>query len=208
MTAPTVVVVDDHPVFRAGLVALLAEEAMTVVSSVGTSAAAVEAVSRLRPDIVVLDLHLPDGTGIDAAREMLGAVPEVRILVLTMDGSDAAVLAALRAGAQGYLLKEAAAEGVGAALRTLLNGDLVIDARLAARLPALLTAPPPSSDALAALSPREREIAALVATGCSNAEIGRRLFLAEKTVRNNLTAILAKLGVSSRGQLRTLVTAS
>lgn len=200
--------VDDHPVFRAGLVALLAEEAMTVVSSVGTSAAAVEAVRRLRPDIVVLDLHLPDGTGIDAARAMLGAVPEVRILVLTMDGSDAAVLAALRAGAQGYLLKEAAAEGVGAALRTLLNGDLVIDARLAARLPALLTAPPPSNDALAALSPREREIAALVATGCSNAEIGRRLFLAEKTVRNNLTAILAKLGVSSRGQLRTLVTAS
>lgn len=203
---PTVVLIDDHPVFRHGLAALLAEDGARVVGSAGSAAEGLALVQRHRPDVVVMDLHLPDRSGVEATRQVLLAAPETRVLVLTMDSADATVVAALRAGARGYLLKEAAAETIGAAIRTVLHGDLVLDAQIAARLPALLTPPAGASDGpIPGLSPREVRIVELIAAGCSNAEIGRRLFLAEKTVRNNVTAILAKTGATDRAGLRRLV---
>lgn len=203
--APSVLIVDDHPIFRSGLAALLVEQGMEVVASVGSSSEALEAAQRLTPDVVLLDLHLPDRSGVETARRLLTSWPKIRILVLTMDSSDAAVLAALRAGAHGYLLKEAAADGVGSAIRSVLHGELVLDARFAARLSVLLAATDRPDGVLAALTPREREIATLITEGCSNAEVGRRLFLAEKTVRNAVTAILAKTGAKDRDQLRVLI---
>ncbi|WP_375400488.1 response regulator [uncultured Amnibacterium sp.] len=202
---PTVVLIDDHPVFRHGLAALLTEDGARVVGSAGSATEGLALVQRHRPDVVVMDLHLPDRSGVEATRQVLVAAPESRVLVLTMDSADATVVAALRAGARGYLLKEAAAETIGAAIRTVLHGDLVLGARFAARLPALLTPPTGVSDgSIRGLSPREVQIVELIAAGCSNAEIGRRLFLAEKTVRNNVTAILAKTGATDRAGLRRL----
>jgi DNA-binding NarL/FixJ family response regulator len=205
VSTPTVVLVDDHPVFRHGLAALLTEEGIDVIGSAATSVEGLALIERLEPQIVLLDLHLPDRSGVETCRRIMTALPRTRVLVLTMDSADATLIAALRAGARGYLLKEAAADEIAPAIRTVLNGDLVIDARLAARLPALLTHEPAPTGALAALTPRERSIVALVVEGCSNAEIGRRLFLAEKTVRNNLTAVLAKTGAADRGALRALI---
>ena len=206
MTAATVLLVDDHPLFRRGLADLLVEEGAMVIAEAGTASQALEQAALHRPDIIVMDLHLPDQSGIEAIRRARKIAPESRILVLTMDSSAGSVVAALRAGARGYLLKEAAAESIGAAMRTLLRDELVLDARFAKQLPALLAedsdGPAP---ALATLSPRELEIARLVAAGHGNADIGRRLFLAEKTVRNNVTAILAKTGAESRAQLQAIV---
>jgi DNA-binding NarL/FixJ family response regulator len=207
----TVVLVDDHPVFRHGLAALLAEDGIDVVAQAGTAADAISAVATHRPDVVVMDLHLPDLSGVQATRKILAAQPDVRILVLTMDSADAAALAALRAGARGYLLKEAAAESIGGAIAALVRGELVLDAHVADRLPSLLArreatnrpadgAAPNSLD-IDGLSSRELEILTLVAQGLGNAEIGGRLYLAEKTVRNNVTSILAKTESATRAAL-------
>lgn len=204
MSMPTVVLVDDHPVFRHGLAALLAEEGIDVIGCAATSADGLALIERLEPQVVLLDLHLPDRSGVETCRRILSVLPQTRVLVLTMDSADATLIAALRAGARGYLLKEAAADDIGPAIRTVLHGDLVVDARLASRLPSLLAPEPASSGTLALLTPRERSIVSLVVEGCSNAEIGRRLFLAEKTVRNNLTTILAKTGAADRRVLRAL----
>ena len=206
MTGPTVVLVDDHPVFRHGLDALLREDGAVVLGTAGTAAEGLALVQRHRPEVAVLDLHLPDSSGIELTRQVLAVAPQTRVLVLTMDSADATVVAALRAGARGYLRKEAAAESIGAAIRTVLHGDLVLDAALANRLPSLLAARRESTGGpLGMLTPREFEIATLIAEGRSNAEVGRRLFLAEKTVRNTVTAILAKTGAADRASLRALV---
>jgi DNA-binding NarL/FixJ family response regulator len=202
---PTVVIVDDHPVFRHGLATLLSEDGVTVLAQVGTVADAFVAVASGSPDVVIMDLHLPDGTGVDATRRILAAYPSTRVLVLTMDRADAATLAALRAGARGYLLKETAAEAISSTITALIRGELVIDSHLADRIATRLsTSTAIDAPALGGLSPRELEILALVAEGQSNGEIGRRLFLAEKTVRNNVTAILAKTDTPSRAALITL----
>ncbi len=199
-----VVVVDDHPVFRRGLGALLAEEGVDVLAEAGTATDGIAAVAALHPDVVVLDLHLPDSSGVAATRVLVRDHPATRVLVLTMDGGDTAALAALRVGARGYLLKEAAAESIGRAIATVASGQLVLDAALAGRLGAVLGASAAVSHGqggLDDLSKRELEVLLLVAEGLGNAEIGRRLFLAEKTVRNNVTALLAKTAAGSRPAL-------
>jgi DNA-binding NarL/FixJ family response regulator len=198
----SVVLVDDHPVFRHGLAMLLAEDHIDVVASIGTAEDALAALADCRPDVVVMDLHLPGMSGVQAIRQVLAGQPDVRILVLTMDSADAAALAALRAGARGYLLKEAAAESIGGAISALMRGELVLDAHVADRLPSLLAQRQATeSPGLDSLSSRELEVLTLVAQGLANAEIGSRLFLAEKTVRNNVTSILAKTGMASRPAL-------
>lgn len=198
---PTVIVVDDHPVFRHGLASLLAEEGIEVLAQVGTVAEAMTAVAKHRPDVAILDLHLPDGPGVAAIRQIVAGHPDVRVLVLTMDSADATTLAALRAGARGYLLKETAAESIGRTVLALARGELVLDSRLASRLSGLLSKPAAAAPDLAGLTPRELEIMTLVARGLSNAEIGRTLFLAEKTVRNNVTALLTKTSLATRPAL-------
>jgi DNA-binding NarL/FixJ family response regulator len=198
---PSVVVVDDHPVFRHGLATLLAEDGIDVRAQAGTVAAALAAVGEHRPDVVILDLHLPDGSGVEATRRICAQFPDTRVLVLTMDSADATTLAALRAGARGYLLKETAAESIGDTVAALVRGELVLDAALAGRLSGMLAQPVASAPDMAALSARELEVLGLVAQGLGNVDIGRRLFLAEKTVRNNVTALLAKTGAPTRSAL-------
>jgi DNA-binding NarL/FixJ family response regulator len=196
-----VVLVDDHPVYRQGLAMLLAEDEIEVVGEGGTATEGLAAVAEHQPDVVVMDLHLPDLSGVEATRRILAAYPTMGVLVLTMDSGNAATANALRAGARGYLLKEAAALDVSRAVAAVARGELLVDAALAARLPSLLgagSAPVPQLDGL---SPREWEILRLVARGRSNAEVGRALFLAEKTVRNNVTTLLAKTGAPSRAAL-------
>lgn len=196
-----VVLVDDHPVFRRGLAALLAEDGVVIVAEVGTASAALASVAEHEPDVLVLDLHLPDGSGIDVARDVAATAPETRVLVLTMDSADVTAIAALRAGARGFLLKEAAAESIGAAVAALVRGEVVLDAKLADRLPALLARSAPDPSDLVPLSARELDVLRLVARGLGNAEIGRKLFLAEKTIRNNITAVLAKTATGTRPAL-------
>jgi DNA-binding NarL/FixJ family response regulator len=198
---PTVIIVDDHPVFRRGLATLLAEEGIAVLAQAGTVTDALAAVAAHQPDVAILDLHLPDGSGVAATRQIVAAHPGVHVLVLTMDSADATTLAALRAGARGYLLKESAAESIASTVQALARGELVLDSRLAHRLAGMLSQPAASAPDLAGLTSRELEIMALVARGLSNAEIGRTLFLAEKTVRNNITALLAKTALASRSAL-------
>jgi DNA-binding NarL/FixJ family response regulator len=201
---PTVVVVDDHPVFRRGLAGLLEEDGIDVLAQAGTVADALAAVEEHRPEVVILDLHLPDGSGVEATRRILAGRPEVRVLILTMDGADATTLAALRAGARGYLLKETAADAIAGTVAALVRGELVLDRKLAGRLAGMLASPVATAPVLEGLTARELEILALVARGLGNAEIGRRLFLAEKTVRNNVTTVLAKTGAGTRAALVTL----
>ncbi len=196
-----VVVIDDHPVYRQGLTLLLDEEGIDVVGEAGTAETGVKLVGSLRPDVIVMDLHLPDLSGVEATRRIVAADPDARVLVLTMDNDDASTLAALRAGARGYLLKEAAADAIGRAVATVAAGELLVDAKLASRLTGLLSSGASSAPGLDGLSRRELEVLQLVAEGRSNTEIGRRLFLAEKTVRNNLTTLLSKTGAATRPEL-------
>lgn len=192
-----VLICDDHPVFRDGLRLLLEELGMDVVAETATGEAAVGAAADVRPDVVVMDLHLPGLSGVDATRAIRSAHPEIAVLVLTMLEDDAALLAALRAGAHGYLLKGAGHADVGRALSAVANGDLVVTGSLAqglrARLVGLAAAGP-----FPALSPREHEVLDLMARGHTNEQIARALCLSLKTVRNNVSAILTKLGTGTR----------
>lgn len=188
-----VLVVDDHPLFRDGLTGLLATvEDIDVIGSVGDGRAAVARTVDLRPDVVLMDLALPGLPGLEATRQIQAAVPSCAVLVLTMLADDASVVASLRVGARGYLLKEAGQEEVLAAIRTVAGGGAVYGPRVAARLL--------DQDRPADLTPRESEVLALLAQGLSNSEIARELDVSLKTVQNHVSRVLAKLQVRDRTQ--------
>ncbi|MEU1812647.1 response regulator transcription factor [Micromonospora sp. WMMD1076] len=194
-----VVVVDDHPVFRLGMSALLST--LGGIECVGEAADATDAlalVARVRPDVVLMDLHLGSGSGIEATRLLRRDHPAVRVLVVTMLNDDASLVAALRAGARGYVLKGASAADVERGIRGVAGGDLVLGAPLADRAGALLGAR--SDGPFPQLTDREREILGLLARGLSNPLIAHRLGLSAKTVRNNVSAILVKLHLGSRAE--------
>ena len=200
-TAHRVMVVDDHPVFRAGLCAILdAAPDLTVVAEATTGLEAVELAAETRPDLVLMDLHMPDLGGVEATRRILTDAPATRVLVLTMIDQEAALAAALRAGARGYLLKGADRDEVLRAVRAVAAGDAVISGLVADRLPAILTATPGSGPAFADLTARENQILTLMAQGSDNADIARELSLSLKTVRNYVSNILTKLEVPGRAQ--------
>ena len=197
-----VLVADDHPLFREGLTAGLA--ALPDVEVVGEAAdgrEAVELTLALRPDVVVMDLHMPRMGGVEATRMLAREAPEVVVLVLTMVEGDSSVLAALRAGARGYLLKGADRAEIARALDAVGHGGLFLPAGVAARMPALLSAGGgrDSDAAFPQLTPREHEVLELVARGLSNAAIASRLYLSPKTVRNLVSTVLAKVHADDRG---------
>ncbi|MHB1288076.1 response regulator [Georgenia sp.] len=192
-----VLLCDDHPVFLDGMRLLLTELGHEVIGEAPTGEDAVVVAAALHPDVVVMDLHLPGISGVEATRAITSQDPSVRVLVLTMVEDDATLLAALRAGARGYVLKGAGHEEVERALLSVAHGDLVVSVRVADGLRSGLRAP---SSAFPELSRREQEILELVSRGRSNEQIAMALFLSVKTVRNNVSGILSKLGVASRAE--------
>jgi DNA-binding NarL/FixJ family response regulator len=196
-----VLVADDHAMFVRAISTLLAgEDDIEVVATAATGAEAVHASLEHRPDVVLMDLHMPDLNGIEATRQLTEAAPDVGVLVLTMFDDDDSVAAALRMGARGYLLKGARQEEVARAIRSVHSGDLIIGRPLARRMGALLAEqatsapPPPFPD----LTDREREVLDQIARGLDNTSIGRLLFISEKTVRNYVSSIFSKLHVNTR----------
>ncbi|HYY11138.1 MAG TPA: response regulator transcription factor [Kineosporiaceae bacterium] len=197
-----VVLVDDHPLVRQGLRAVLeATDDLQVLAEAGTGDDAVRLCLQHRPDVVLMDLQLPGLHGIAATREVTTAAPGTAVLVLTMFEDDDMIAAAVSAGALGYLLKGASGDDIVAAVRAAARGQAVFGAALARRLAAWFRTGAPGADVpFPDLTGREREVLDGVAAGLTNAEIGARLFLSPKTVANNVTVILDKLGVPSRAQ--------
>lgn len=196
-----VVVADDHPMFRDGIANLLRESDSTeLVADVDSGDAAVEAVASLSPDVVVMDLRMPGLSGIDATRRIVRDRPDTGVLVLTMMDDDTSVLAAMRAGARGYVLKGARAAEILRAIEMVAAGEAVFGAPLAARMMQLFAIPGTraSERPFPELTAREHEILELLSTGLDNAAIASQLGLSDKTVRNNVSAIFTKLRVSDR----------
>ncbi|GGQ55012.1 response regulator [Couchioplanes azureus] len=197
-----VLVADDHPIFRDGLAMLLAS--VDGIEVAGTAANGREAVAeavRLLPDVVVMDVQMPELNGVEATRQLATLAPDVGILVLTMSEDDGTVFAAVRAGARGYLVKGAEQEEIVRAITTVASGGAVFGATLAARIAQFFAAGPPTpSTAFPQLTAREREILDLLAAGRSNGQIAAALYLSPKTVRNNVSTVFAKLQVADRAE--------
>lgn len=199
-----VLVVDDHPLYREGLLtALSAADGVEVVGEAGDGQEAVERVAELSPDVVLMDLHMPGLTGVEATRAISAAHPAVAVLVLTMLDGDDAVFAAMRAGARGYLLKGAGRDEITAAIAAVSRGEVVFSAGIASRVLSFFSgsaAAGPVAQPFAELTEREREILDLVARGLTNPAIARRLVLSEKTVRNHVSNVFTKLQVTGRAE--------
>lgn len=196
-----ILIVDDHSTFRLGLSALLTSEpGFVVVGEAATGFEAVEAAAALRPDVVVMDLSMPDLDGVAATEQIVRARPEAGVLVLTMFDDDAHLIAAVRAGARGYLLKSARHEEILRAVCAVGDGEMVFGQALAPRVHALFAdAPTPAvHNGVYQLTAREREVLILIARGESNAGIARVLVVSPKTVRNYVTSIFHKLDVTGR----------
>ena len=196
-----VAVVDDHPVFRLGMVGLLGSLQGIVVACQAADAAQALALIDDSVDVVLMDLHLGDDSGIETTRDLVRARPSLAVLVITMDEDDESVVAAMRAGARGYLLKSASPAEVERGIRAVANGEAILGPQIAARAMATLTSgrtavrvPFPE------LSDREREVLDLLARGYDNATIARRMVLSPKTVRNHVSNVLTKLAVPDRAQ--------
>ncbi|MFT4295365.1 MAG: response regulator transcription factor [Micropruina sp.] len=198
--AETVLLADDHPVVRRGLAALLSgEDWIGRLIEAGTIAEALRLTVLERPGTAVVDLGLPDGDGVSLIRGIRRAVPECAVVVLTMTQDDATVHASLEAGASGYLLKESAPDALLPALRTVRDGGMVLGPQVATSALAGLRRTVPSPFDL--LSPRELQHVGLLASGRSGAQIADALGVTEKTVRNQMAGILAKLGIADRVQI-------
>lgn len=198
-----VLLVDDHPVFRHGLRALLsAMPGIEVVAEGSTGIEAVALSAELAPDVVVMDLNMPELNGVEATRRITAAQPEVGILVLTMFEDDDSVFAAMRAGARGYLVKGADSPEVLHAISGVAGGEAIFGPGVADRVLGYLTRPLSSRDDVMfpELTEREREILELIAAGLGNARIASRLSLSPKTVRNNVSNIFGKLQVADRAE--------
>jgi DNA-binding NarL/FixJ family response regulator len=196
-----VVVVDDHPVFREGLVTVLADRGLDVVAEAASGEEALEAVAAHAPDVVLMDLAMPGIGGVEATRRVRAEHPATAVLVVTMNRDDESVFAALRAGARGYLVKESAADDIARAVESVARGEAVLGATVSAQvLAAAAGAPRTAEQVFPQLTAREREVLELLARGYDNPRIGRHLGLSEKTVRNNVSTVLAKLPAATRAE--------
>jgi DNA-binding NarL/FixJ family response regulator len=196
-----VVIADDHPVVRDGLSALLASvPSVTVAGVAANGREAVHAAVTLRPDVLVMDVQMPGLTGVEAAREIGRVAPQVAVLMLTMFDDDYSVLAAMRAGARGYVLKGAQQDEIVRAIQAVAAGEAIFGPGIARLVLGLVSAPPTAEIPFQNLTSREREVLDLIAAGVRNAEIARRMSIAPKTVANHVSAIFAKLQVADRGE--------
>ena len=193
----TVLVADDHPLYRDGLVGLIETTGMVVVGQASDGAGAVRLAAELNPDVVVLDVSMPVLDGIEATRRIVAANPQARILILTML-EDETVIEAVRAGARGYVVKSSSPSSTLAAIASVAAGDVTFSAALAPRLSELFAAGTRPRSPFNSLTPREHEVLELLARGWDNPRIATRLGIADKTVRNLVAAILIKLQVSDR----------
>jgi len=190
----TVLIVDDHPVVREGLRGMLAAEpGLSVVGEAGSGEEAVVMARMHRPDVVLIDLRMPGGDGVQATSGILATAPGTRVVVLTTYETDADIVRAVEAGAAGYLLKDTPRHDLVAAIRAAARGETVLAPAVAGRLVSQLRRP-----AAEPLSARETEVLSLVARGSTNAEIGRALYISEATVKTHLLRAFGKLGVSDR----------
>jgi two-component system response regulator DevR len=196
-----VFLLDDHEIVRRGIADLLETEPdITVVGEAGTAAEALRRIPAVQPDVAVLDARLPDGSGIDVCRDIRSSQPSVRCVILTSYDDEDAIFAAVMAGASGYLLKQIRGTSLVDAIRQVAAGKSLLDPSVTERLLARLREGHPRDERLASLTEREREILNLIAEGLTNRQIGERLFLAEKTVKNYVSGLLAKLGLQRRTQ--------
>jgi DNA-binding NarL/FixJ family response regulator len=194
-----VVVVDDHPIVRQGLVSVLDDaDDLKVAGAAGSAAEALRLVRALQPDVVLLDLEMPELDGVQAIPQLLALRPDLAILVFTAYDTDERVLGAVRAGARGYLLKGASADEIARGIRTVFAGSSYLEPRVARTVLAAVQSPAPRAET--ALSAREREVLRLVADGLPTKQIARSLSITERTVKFHVTSIFQKLGADNRAQ--------
>ncbi|MFF8925888.1 response regulator [Streptomyces longwoodensis] len=205
-----VFLMDDHEVVRRGVRDLLNDEPdIEVIGEAGTAEQALVRVPALRPQVAVLDVRLPDGDGVTVCRELRSRMPELACLMLTSFDDEEALLDSIMAGASGYVLKQIQGSDLVSAVRTVAGGQSLLDASATTKLMARLRGGQQEEqqpDGLQGLTEREREILALIGEGLTNRQIGQRLYLAEKTVKNHISRLLAKLGVERRIQAAVIAT--
>jgi two-component system, NarL family, response regulator DevR len=197
----TVFLLDDHEIVRRGIADLLhTTKDLSVTGEASTVAEALHRIPAARPDVAILDARLPDGSGIELCREIRSSFPKTQCLILTSYDDDEALFSAVMAGAAGYLLKEIGGSSLTDAIRQVAAGRSLLDSAVTGKLLERLRHPPTEDPRLASLTERERQILDLIVEGLTNREIGARLFLAEKTVKNYVSALLMKLNMASRTQ--------
>jgi DNA-binding NarL/FixJ family response regulator len=196
-----VFLLDDHEVVRRGISDLLdSEPDLEVVGEAGTAREALARIPALRPNVAVLDVRLPDGDGVTVCREIRSQMPEVACLMLTSFADDEALFDAIMAGAAGYILKQVRGNDLVSAIRTVASGGSMLDSKAASQVMERLRGGAERKDPLAGLSDQERRILDLIGEGLTNRQIGDRLYLAEKTVKNYVSSLLSKLGMERRVQ--------
>lgn len=203
MTEPSIRVflLDDHEMIRRGIADLLENEpGITVVGEAGTAAEALARIPAARPHVAILDARLPDGSGIEVCRDIRATLPDVRCLILTSYDDDDALFAAVMAGAAGYLLKEIRGTSLVDGIREVAAGNSLLDPAVTGRLMARLRDGAPHDAKLESLTARERDVLRLISDGLTNRQIADRLFLSEKTIKNYVSGLLAKLGMQRRTQ--------
>ncbi|HEX5149366.1 MAG TPA: response regulator transcription factor [Candidatus Limnocylindrales bacterium] len=203
LPALRLVVVDDHEVVRQGLVALLdRRDAFQVVGEAGNVEEAMTVVRRMKPDLVIMDVRLPDGSGIEACRDIRSEMPEVRVVILTSYPDEEAVLSAIIAGASGYLLKQIRGRDLVSAIEAVGRGESLLDPAVTEKVLERVRriAAGSYTDELASLTSQEQKILMLVAEGKTNKEIASEVFLSDKTVKNYVSSILSKLNLERRAQ--------
>lgn len=197
----TILIVDDHALFREGLAGIFrSTEDFKVIGEAGTVAEGIEKARRLRPDIILMDFSLPDGTGLEATKIILEELPDCKIIFLTIYETDENLLSAIRLGAKGYMLKNISSSSLLASLRGLRDGEIAMSRKMLSRLLEFARETPSvqKDEILRKLSRREVEILSELEDGASNAEIAQRLFLSENTVKHYVHSVLDKLGVENR----------
>ncbi len=197
-----ILLVDDHEVVRTGLRTILERRpGFSVVGEAGTVAEAINAASQTRPDVVVMDIRLPDGNGVEACREIRGELPDTKVIMLTSYADDEAVYGSIMAGASGYLLKQTRGQNLAEAIERVARGESLLDPsvteKVLTRMRALASG---KADELAVLTEQERRIVGLIAEGKTNKEIAAEVFLSDKTVKNYVSSILSKLNLRRRSE--------